>query len=358
MVSEDLREELRDWTVHTSYSASDHRFITFSLRASPTYTAPTRFSSKFLDNSKFRREIQDRAHHLPALLRNAHSPEIIQQLILDLTTTIQRIYGRRLKVKKQRRLSPPNWWTPALRTTRSRIKALMRIYNATKDPKIRTEYGRSKAQYKRDILAAKNKSWKCFCASENKMLGRAFEILKDKGQKARSYNTILEGMPLTSSNEDIQRELIFHHFSTGTAHSIEPANRPAPFPKITAKEAATAVFGVNPSKAPGLDKLDPRIIRHVHEALPTLFSVIFNTCLKTGYFPETWKEASVIFFHKLGKSPTSPAAYRPICLLQSMSKVFEKAILFRLNHRLEKDRLLHNNQFGFREGRNTSQCNY
>lgn len=39
-----------------------------------------------------------------------------------------------------------------------------------------------------------------------------------------------------------------------------------------------------------------------------------------------------------------------------MSKILERVLIFRINHHLNKNKTLHENQYGFREGRNTLQC--
>jgi len=53
--------------------------------------------------------------------------------------------------------------------------------------------------------------------------------------------------------------------------------------------------------------------------------------MRIGYFPKSWKRAVIITIPKPGKDIRHPANYRPISLLSSLSKVFEKVILTKLN---------------------------
>lgn len=53
---------------------------------------------------------------------------------------------------------------------------------------------------------------------------------------------------------------------------------------------------------------------------------LFNALLCLGCFPENWKKAIVILIKKPGKDNSNPDSYRPISLLTSLSKVFEKLI--------------------------------
>ena len=63
--------------------------------------------------------------------------------------------------------------------------------------------------------------------------------------------------------------------------------------------------------------------------------------------------ATIILIQKIGKNKLFPQNYRPISLLPTISKIFEKIILNRLkNHELEHKQLIPE-QFGFREHRST-----
>ena len=58
---------------------------------------------------------------------------------------------------------------------------------------------------------------------------------------------------------------------------------------------------------------------------------------------------------KQRKSPKNPNSYRPISLLNSLSKILEKLILLQINRFLDDNDRLHPDQFGFRKGHSTTQ---
>ena len=91
----------------------------------------------------------------------------------------------------------------------------------------------------------------------------------------------------------------------------------------------------------------PRFI----EALTNLI----NKSFLEGFFPEKLKIAKVIALHK-GGSKTDVANYRPISLLTSFSKVFEKLMHHRLLEFLQFNESLYDNQYGFRPGRSCEQA--
>jgi hypothetical protein len=59
---------------------------------------------------------------------------------------------------------------------------------------------------------------------------------------------------------------------------------------------------------------------------------------------------------KPGKDHTSPLNYRPISLLNSLGKLFEKIILKRLNFQLRELNVIRNDQYGFKRGHSTTHA--
>ena len=86
---------------------------------------------------------------------------------------------------------------------------------------------------------------------------------------------------------------------------------------------------------------------------PIIISDLFNLCVKTGVLPDNMKVAEVIpIFKQSNKMNCSN--YRPISLLSSFSKIFEKIVYKRVYSYLSKFKLLSPNQFGFQCGVLTS----
>jgi hypothetical protein len=55
------------------------------------------------------------------------------------------------------------------------------------------------------------------------------------------------------------------------------------------------------------------------------------------YFPSAWKNARVVSILKPGKDPALPSSYRPISLLGTVGKLFEKNLLARLVERVNRN---------------------
>jgi hypothetical protein len=80
----------------------------------------------------------------------------------------------------------------------------------------------------------------------------------------------------------------------------------------------------------------------------TYLSILFNSLIRIGHFPTEWKKATIIMIKKPGKDNTNPNSYRPISLLSSVSKIFEKIIYTRLTKHLDATEAIPHHQFGFK----------
>jgi hypothetical protein len=78
--------------------------------------------------------------------------------------------------------------------------------------------------------------------------------------------------------------------------------------------------------------------------------------LKFSSFPIAGKRAdNIIPILKPGKDPTAPKSYRPISLLSTVGKLFERLILRRLKCPINASGIYRNEQFGLREKHSTTR---
>ena len=82
-------------------------------------------------------------------------------------------------------------------------------------------------------------------------------------------------------------------------------------------------------------------------------SGIFNLSITTGKFITVLKIAKIIPIYKNKGSSTDVSNYRPIALLSSFDKIFEKLIHKRIMTFLDKKNIIYKRQFGFRKNHST-----
>ena len=126
-------------------------------------------------------------------------------------------------------------------------------------------------------------------------------------------------------------------------------------PKLTSpEEVQEAIRGLKVSKALGPNGIPNRALKHLLQRAVSLLVLIFNAILITHHFPTVWKHARVISILKPGKDTALPSSYRPISLLDTIAKLFEKILLTRVLQEVKVRGLLRNEQFGFRHEHSTS----
>ena len=114
-------------------------------------------------------------------------------------------------------------------------------------------------------------------------------------------------------------------------------------PHITIQQVSEFMHSLDPAKATGLDGLGPRILKMVSDILAPSIASLINKSIETSTFPSNLKVAKIHPIYKSG-SKADPSNYRPISILPTISKLFEKHI----NGFLTKYNILHENQSGFR----------
>ena len=107
------------------------------------------------------------------------------------------------------------------------------------------------------------------------------------------------------------------------------------------------------STATGPDKVVYPMLKHLPRSGMDFLLHIFNYSWTLYFFPSIWKTSSIIPIHKIGKPLDSSASFRLISLTSSVSKLFERIILYRLLFFLESNFILSFRQADFCPGPST-----
>ena len=150
---------------------------------------------------------------------------------------------------------------------------------------------------------------------------------------------IKDKRPFRDHNADVLKEFI---------NSKKPENIHFNVSLIKSDELKSILKFLDPSKSTGIDGISQKMLNLASDVLlPSLLQMI-NISLHTGVFPGVSKEARVFPIHKGGPSE-DPSNYRPISILPIVSKVIEKLVTKHLFAYLNKYKLLHEAQSGFRK---------
>ena len=122
-------------------------------------------------------------------------------------------------------------------------------------------------------------------------------------------------------------------------------------------EVTSIILSLNKSSSTGPDEISSKLLRLSANIIAGPLVYVINKSFQLGIFPAEFKVAKVISVYKKGNLDKTENN-RPISLLSNLSKIFERVIHKRLSCYLSKEKVLYENQFGFRTGHSTMDAIY
>ena len=138
---------------------------------------------------------------------------------------------------------------------------------------------------------------------------------------------------------------LFHHTWDQDAKVL------LPFHTLTLK-TPKIIEKLEPKASSVLDGQSSKLLKPISNILAPILSVIINQSLYTGIFPDKLKIAKVLPLFQKGDAWLMEN-YRPISLLSTLSKVFERVVFEQLFEYLNSNNLLYQSQYGFRKDHST-----
>lgn len=262
-----------------------------------------------------------------------------------------------------------------IRNLIQRKRRLRRIWQRSRNPRDKTIFNRASNDLKRRLSFFKNRDFENFLrnlsTSNNTeySLWRATKYLKrpkkrnipikgTNGQWCKNDKTkadafadhlkhTFQPIPTTNSRDDTSIDSFLEF----------PLQMDLPIKSISPREVQLEILKLNNKKCPGYDKINACVAKALSRKSILFLTFLYNATLRLNYVPSQWKCAEVIMVHKPGKPENAVESYRPISLLSTFSKIFERLLAKRLLPILEKENILPDHQFGFRHKHGTpEQC--
>ena len=120
-------------------------------------------------------------------------------------------------------------------------------------------------------------------------------------------------------------------------------------------EEITAIIHSLKNKKGSLEEIPVGLLKNITDLVSPTLSMLFNDSITSSKFPELLKIAKIIPIYKSG-AKTDKNNYRPIALLPTISKVFEKLIHKRVTSFLKQFDLLYHDQYGFQSKKSTTDA--
>ena len=354
--TETIAEKVNKWTVREDIETlSDHKWIEYEVEEEISTIQEKRRNFHKV-NWEYYCEVLERTMDLelnkgnPAELRTSDEEfKIIASAIAKTTEKLVPLTSKRKHRNK--------WWTDELQKLKTN-------YKKAKKGKDRGLKIRAKTEYETAINRTKQAAWKRFLESVE---GQSDVYIKYKILCNRKKKTVIPSIKVngiyTKSFEesvaelnranfpDMQKPLSIVHnaieeevekyFKENSGNKRED--------EITTGEIEIALDGMKINKAPGQDRIPNIVLKKTWKTLSSIITKLFNKIFKEGSFPEEWKKAKVIYIKKPEKEGSVAKDYRPITLLNVISKLYEKVIYNRLNWLSEQNKWIDKDQFGFQK---------
>ena len=107
--------------------------------------------------------------------------------------------------------------------------------------------------------------------------------------------------------------------------------------------------------ATGDDMIGAKLIKDMKQTISPILTKIINKGYQSYTFPNCMKNAVIKALHKKGNTEDI-SNYRPISILPTLSKIFERAAVDQLIAYLEENKLLSKNQHAYRKKHSTVTC--
>ena len=124
------------------------------------------------------------------------------------------------------------------------------------------------------------------------------------------------------------------------------------FEQCTVESTIKVIHSLKSKSSAGLDGISSKLLKRVCSIIAPALNLVINQSLFTGIFPDILKIAKVIPLFKKGDARIF-GNYRPISLLSTFSKVFEKTVFNQVYAYFQLNKLFFKSQYGFRIGHST-----
>ena len=210
-----------------------------------------------------------------------------------------------------------------------------------------------KNYYSKEIIENKNNGNKMFKIMNEIVLNKKTVEKTDKivlcinGQEKRNSLDVAEIMNDYFIN--ISSEITNNLVITNGSYLDTMVHNQCPlfnFQMCNSAEVIDIIDNINKKAAVGLDNISCKFLKIYKNLIGPKVSSLINDIFSTSIFPRNMKTSKVIFIYKSG-SRTEMSNYRPISILNSISKVIESVMNVQLKNFLIENNLINSNQFGF-----------
>ena len=270
-----------------------------------------------------------------------HSPWMTQGLLVSLKQK-QKLFSLKLRKPTESNIA--------------KFKSYNSLYNKIRRKAIQTHYELSFKHFSKDMRNTWRTIREVMGTKKNKDEIPSFfrengHIITELTEITKGFNNFFSGIGPQLADAIPRSDTSFESF----------LGNPEPdtfmFSHVHQKLILEICSKLKPKASSGPDLISSKLLKTIMPIIVETFCHLINLSFKTGYIPKQFKLAKVVPIFKSGERDDFNN-YRPISLLSSFSKLFEKIVAMQVLHFLNHRDLFYIHQYGFRKGHSTSHPVY
>ena len=131
-----------------------------------------------------------------------------------------------------------------------------------------------------------------------------------------------------------------------------PVNKNFTFRNVNEEIVIKTINEIKSKSSYGIDRISNNLLKLIKIEISKPLSLIINQCFQNGVFPDRLKIARVLPIYKKNND-TLLDNYRPVSVLPSLSKIFEKIIYQQIYQYFLENNIFFDSQYGFRSKHST-----
>ncbi|KAG9225338.1 hypothetical protein CCMSSC00406_0006275 [Pleurotus cornucopiae] len=347
-----LRLRFQLFAVDESLSyGSDHAAITWSVdlsaQAEPTECFEPSYRINVDNQDKWVKAFEPLVADLPPPIPFTSTADL-DEAAVTLMNAFTRATTMTMPVRQPFSPRAARWWNQECSDAADDMRAAPPEERSTLVNRFHSKIRKAKASWANNIIeqATPDNVWNIANWSAGKRASRIPPI---------KYNN----QTAATSAEQGQAFCSVFYPSDPPAVDVSQNSDPDPLPArafhpFTSEELQNALRNTSNTSAPGPSNINYRLIKWAMPMISNHLINIYTSALSLGHQPRAWRTAIIAIVPKPRKLDMSnPCAYRPIALLECLSKLLEKMLTTRILFDVGKYNLLPTNQFGGRDKSST-----
>ena len=367
-----MEDLVSDWKVSNLESYSDHKIISFSIKA---IKPEEKLRNYMTDDqkSKFSRDLDIKMKEIRTRYSmTSTNVHITEQLADEITEAYN---ATKSKNSTTVRIKPPKrstiWKDPRVKEQNIKKNEAKYLYRHAPNSQNKKILNKEHKLLQQALRKARKSKFTNFTEQvlTPKDMAKLVKFAKTGKQKEigliKDENGVIANSPIEAldnlcrahfpdavhTDDDKLREYVDKaHENIGT--------KPIASPNWLRDEVIKkAIMTFKNNKAPGLDGITPEMLKLTGAASIETLRLLFNMQITLGYTPNTLRTSKVTFIGKPEKEDyTKAKSYRPISLTPFIFKLLERAASWYIIHKTLDENPLNRRQHAYRAGKSTESA--